>query len=157
MAFGQKNLLPSCINLFIADVALHWFIHFKHPASVLSYHAETGAHTDVYIFSPQNIRRYIWSHPGLHPLGNLLPIQCPKETCRALKAWHDPKVILNKNGTEELMITVKCKGCGHALSYEKPEKLKRFGKGLVLRGREGEWYSEDMTSTSHHEIQLGLE
>jgi hypothetical protein len=55
---------------------------------------------------------------------------------------HSPRTVLSKNNTEVLAILLKCAGCSLEKVYELPEGLKRYGKGEISKGSEGEWYIE---------------
>jgi hypothetical protein len=143
MAFGQGNLLTSNVNAFLMESALQWYIHARTPAPLLKRYAEVGVHTDVFIFHQDTpTERYTWSHPGLRAFGTPILIQCPNSECMAIKPWRSPKTTLNKNKTEVLAILLKCAACGLEKVYELPEGLKRYGKGEISKGSEGEWYLE---------------
>lgn len=137
MGFGQANFQPSLSNLFIADVALYWHIQGRSPINVVHDHQAIGAHTDVYIFYPnESACRLLWSHPGRCPFGKLSPLQCPK--CLCLKSWGKPERV--KKGNEVVQFNLCCRHCKERLEFHKEPGMMMIRETRVSKSERGNWY-----------------
>jgi hypothetical protein len=145
MAFGQVDFQPSTANAFLMDTNLFWFIYRRNPVSgMLLNHQVLGSHSDVYLlYHSGSTERLAWSHPGHHPFGFPVPIQC--NVCKALKSFV-PKPQVNQEKTDFSLIRLVCntKHCTNVLEYQKPPGLRRVMKGELSRSLVGEWYIEQV-------------
>jgi hypothetical protein len=127
MAFGQVDFQLSTANAFLMDTNLFWFIYQRNPLSgMLLNHQVLGSHSDIYVlYHSSSAERLTWSHPGHHPFGFPLPIQC--NGCKTLKSFI-PKPQVNKEKMDFSLIRLVCnaKHCTNVLEYP---KASRFAKG----------------------------
>jgi hypothetical protein len=139
MAFGQVDFQPSTANGFLMDTNLYWFIYWRNPISgMLLNHQVLGSHSDIYVlYHSGSSKQITWSHPGHHPFGFPLPIQCSK--CKALKSFI-PKPQVNQEKKDYSLICLVCKTCMNVLEYQKPPGLQRVMMGELSRSPVGEWY-----------------
>jgi hypothetical protein len=142
MAFGQLDFQPASANVFMMDVALHWFIYGRKPISgMLKNHQVIGSHTDIFFFYRSGgVSRLTWSHPGIRPFGVPLALQCQ---CKSYKSW-TPSVTLTATRDDVASIRLVCKYCKHTAIYFKPNNIRRVAKGVADRSEVGDWYIEDM-------------
>jgi hypothetical protein len=103
-------------------------------------HQVLRSHTNIFIFFwDGKVSQITWSHPGIHPFGVLLPIQC---ICKSLKPW-SPCVTLNHTQNDLLSVCLICKYCGHSIQHLKPANLQYAGNGKIEKSDAGVWYVED--------------
>jgi hypothetical protein len=142
MAFGQLDFQPASANMFLMDVALHWFIYGRNPISgMLKNHQVIGSHTDIFFFYRSgSVSRLTWSHPGIRPFGIPLALQCQ---CKSYKS-QTPFVTLTESRDDVASIRLVCKYCKVTATYLKPANIRRVAKGVAVRSEVGDWYIEDM-------------
>jgi hypothetical protein len=131
---------------FFVTLANNRFLYRKHEIGLtLRHDEELGAHSDLLCFESKKDRssamttttRHVWSHPGLKPFGNPLPIQCP--ACKGLRTWD----ILTADN-----IYLKCKGlnCSQRLDFDRAPALNFVLGKYMDDGRHGQWLKEILDS-----------
>lgn len=132
MGFTEKDLQPTKCSLFLADIAVNWFVHGRHPRLCLGDHQDLGAHTGIVIFSPGGSNMELcWSHPGRCPFGERVPAQCP---CGVLRPYGTPRIVEYGSGPVE--VTLRCRVCGiPGPTFKKPNDME-----LVVAAKRGDWY-----------------
>lgn len=142
LAFNQTDFQPSSTNMLLMDVALAWFIQSKQPECMLKDHHRVGAHTDIYIFKPDNIvKQYVWSHPGRRPFGQSIPLQCV--ICKSIKSWGKPD-IKRTSGAYATSYILTCQSCGHMLRADRPANFIKYTPGPLDKSERGDWYLENI-------------
>ena len=133
---------------FFVTLANNRFLYGKKDIGVsLRDDEELGAHTGLLCFESKKhessitttTSRYIWSHPGLKPFGNVLPIQCPG--CWGLRTWS-----VRKKTADD--IHLKCMGaeCSQQLYFSRPPALDFVSGRYVDDGQHGQWLKENLGS-----------
>jgi hypothetical protein len=142
MAFSQLDFQPSSANMLLMDVALYWFIYGCNPISgMLKNHQIIGSHMDIFFFYQSgSISRHTWSHPGIHPFGIPLALQCQ---CKSYKSW-TPFAMLTESKDDVASICLVCKYCKDTTMYFKPANIQQVAKGTAVQSEVGDWYIEDM-------------
>jgi hypothetical protein len=148
LTFSSFGFMPVFSTPFFVALTYNRFLYGKHEIGhSLRHDEELGAHSDLLCFESKKDRssatttttRYIWSHPGLKPFGNPLPIQCPD--CKGLRTWD----ILKKTADN---IYLKCKGlnCSQRLDFSRAPALN-FVRGKYMDdGQHGQWLKEILNS-----------
>ena len=114
------------------DLALNQFIfdriNFIH---VIREHQALGAHTDIIVFQPTDVKTYRWAHPGARPMGNRSSNQC--SGCHRLKTL-SPK----KNNDNRFLTVLQCSACNWEKKFEVPEGF-RWCQGESPTRDRGAW------------------
>lgn len=116
------------------DLALNQFIFDRiNFVNVIREHQALGAHTDIIVFQPAEVKTYRWTHPGAHPMGNRISNQCP--SCHCLKTLSP-----NKNNEDRFSIVLNCTKCDWEKNFEVPEGFKWCqGESPTKGGDRGAW------------------
>jgi len=101
--------MPTFTVPFILSFIYNLFLYKRiHLESTIFEHQLLGAHTDVICFEYSREKRstmvtkYVWSHSGLRPYGQILETQC--SNCKGLRTW------VQKGPVHEGQVSLKCKG-----------------------------------------------
>jgi len=138
--------MPVFSTPFFVTLANNRFLYGKHDIGMsLRDDEQLGPHSDLLCFEFKKdhrsvtTSRYIWSHPGLKPFGNPLPIQCPD--CKGLRTW----TVLKKTADN---IYLKCKGidCSRSLDFSRAPALNFVLGKYVDDGLHGQWLKEILSS-----------
>jgi hypothetical protein len=148
LTFSSFGFMPVFSTSFFVTLTNNRFLYGKHDIGLsLCDDEELGAHSNLLCFESKKdhssvtttTSRYIWSHPGLKPFGNPLPIQCPN--CKGLRTWD----VLKKTADN---IYLKCKGieCPQRLDFSRAPALNFVLGKYVDDGRYGQWLKEILSS-----------
>jgi len=154
LTFSSFGFMPVFSTPFFLTFARQGFLFGKKDVG-LSLHddEQLGAHSDLLCLESKKegcsititTTRYAWSHPGLKPFGNPLPIQCPD--CNGLRTWG----VLKKTA-DEIHLRCKADGCSNRLYFSRPRVVGFVLGKYVDDGRHGQWLKEVLsseTSTLH--------
>jgi hypothetical protein len=141
LTFSTLGFMPVFSTPFFVTLASNRFLYGKNDIGLsLLDDEQLGAHSDLLCFESKKhsssitntMSRYVWSHPGLKPFGNTLPIQCP--SCKGLRTW----VVLKK--TPDIVV-LKCSGagCSRRLDFTRAPGLDFVLGRYVDDGRHGQW------------------
>ncbi len=148
LTFSSFGFMPVFSTPFFVSLANNRFLYGKKDIG-LSLHddEQLGAHSDLICFESKKkdssvkttTSRYVWSHPGLKPFGNPLPIQCP--ACGGLWTWG----VVKKTADN---INLKCKSdtCSKQLAFRQDPALDFVLGKYVDDGRHGQWLKETLSS-----------
>jgi hypothetical protein len=148
LTFTSFDFMSVFSTPFFVTLTNNRFLYGKHDIGLSLRDDEVlGAHSDILCFESRKDHssvttttgRYIWSHPGLKPFGNPLPMQCPD--CKGLRTWE----VLKKTADN---IYLKCRGikCPQRLEFSRAPALKFVLGRYVDDGRHGQWLKETLNS-----------
>ncbi|KAF8968065.1 hypothetical protein BDZ97DRAFT_1655612, partial [Flammula alnicola] len=136
VAFTQADFQMTFAASFILSVAEKFFILSKTQfKAIMRDHPVLGAHTHIVVFEPKTTTRYIWSHLGIRPFGNDIPVQCPR--CKSLKAW-------KPTATPDGKIKHSCagNGCKYSVEYSMPSDTSWVAGSGLTHGDGGHWMAQ---------------
>jgi hypothetical protein len=151
VTFSSLGFMPVFSTPFFVTLANNRFLYGKKDIGLsLRDEEELGAHSELFCFESKSdnssvtvtTSRYVWSHPGLRPFGNLLPIQCPD--CMGLRTWN----VVKKSADN---IYLRCNGvkgsgvkCSRRFDFNRAPTLSFVLGRYTDDGRHGQWLKETL-------------
>jgi hypothetical protein len=131
--------MPTFSTLFFVTFAYNKFLYGKDVESSIRDDERLGLHSDLLCFNSKKdgfttavtTTRYFWSHPGVKPFGNPLPIQCP--ACRGVQTWE----VVTKS-KDKIVLKCRANNCFNKLELSRPPATEFVGGKYMDDGRHGQ-------------------
>ena len=148
LTFSSLGFMPAFSTPFFVTFSHNRFLYKRQNVDrSIRDDEQLGAHTDLLCFESMRktegrqagavMTRYVWSHPGLKPFGNLLPTQCLD--CWGLQTWD-----VVKKTKDIILLRCKAKACAYTLDFRRPSALQFVSGKFVDDGRHGQWLKETL-------------
>lgn len=114
------------------DLGLHNFVYDRPNLNmILRDHQDLGAHTNIIEFKRGQMTTFMWTHPGLRPMGFSISKQCIE--CKRLKTLR-PTV-----NSDHSQVTLRCSICKNSRIFAFPTGWKWSHQAPAKGDERGGW------------------